>query len=799
MQKEGFKAQVQTRISLEVQQVRAVDFALQLGMVTETVTVETHAPLLESETSQAGQVIKVDQVSNLPMNVRQFLQLTYVAPMAVPATGDFRSTEVQRDAAMPASGGQRPEQNNYQIDGLDNKENGRNNYAISPPVDSISEFKVQTGMAPAEFGRGGGTIINVVTKSGTNDFHGSAYEFLRNDKFDARPFFSNRKSPLKRNQFGAALGGPVIRNKLHFFTNYEGLRQASTGNPPVGQVFTPNERAGIFTGAIRDPFTAVPFPNNTIPANRLDPISQNILKLVPLPNNPGDPARNFIYNAVPSGRIPRDGLVGRIDYNMGPSNTIFGRYLFDQENLTTPPQLPPPANSNGREFKLRAQGASAHWNHVVSPSLINNFTLGYTRYHNLNATLNSFKQDLITPAGITNTLAATDPLFWSAPIITVTGYLMPSEVTPNYRTSENYQLQESLFWNKGSHNIKIGGDVRNIREHMFYTGSNGATQFQNAYTGNNVADFLMGFPSNVSKTARATVWGSHVDYLSVYIQDDWKVSSRLTLNLGLRYEVESALRQTDNGGVDFDVKTGTLIISKYETNLPAILDFYKNIRTDVPIRVYDHRAPYDADTNNIAPRVGFAYRLAPRTVVRGGYGIYFDSPQIQSMASANDFAPNTLRPIWTADPRMPDLSYNPEGRSSAESALKTAGLTSFPFLSRNLPYSKIQQWMLSVQHQVGSRFVAEVMYQGSNTVIYRASTTWITAPRARERAGAASLSRLCPRAELFVLGARGLSGRLGQAGTEAVARTFVPGGIHFLQSYRSGLYSEREPGVGGSV
>jgi len=182
VQKEGFKSQVQTRIALEILQVRNVDFTLELGAVTETVTVEGRAPLLEAETSQAGQVIKNEQVNNLPLNVRQFMQLAFLAPMATPATGDFRSTELNRDTAVPAGAGQRPEQNNYQIDGIDNKEGGRNGFAISPPVDSVSEFKVQTGLAPAEFGRGGGTIINVVTRGGTNAYHGTLYEFLRNDK-----------------------------------------------------------------------------------------------------------------------------------------------------------------------------------------------------------------------------------------------------------------------------------------------------------------------------------------------------------------------------------------------------------------------------------------------------------------------------------------------------------------------------------------------------------------------------------------------------------------------------------------
>ena len=268
-------------------------------------------------------------------------------------------------------------------------------------------------MAPAEFGRGGGTIINVVTKSGTNAYHGTLYEFLRNDKFDARPFFSNRKNPLKRNQFGGALGGPIAQNKLFFFGNYEGYREASTGNPQVGQVFSDDERNGVFSTPVIDPLTKIPFPNNTIPQSRISPISQNILQLIPTANNPADPARNFIYNGVPSGHTVRDNAVARVDYNAGEKDTVYGRYLFDQEKTNTPPTLPPPANSGGRDFILRAQGASARWNHVLSPTTINNLNLGYTRYRNRLATLNSFTQDWITPSGITNTLSAVDPLFWA--------------------------------------------------------------------------------------------------------------------------------------------------------------------------------------------------------------------------------------------------------------------------------------------------------------------------------------------------------------------------------------------------
>src|SRR5581483_11789968 len=395
-EKAGFKRQLPTGIRLEILQVRNVDFSLELGVTAETVTVESRAPLLETETSQMGEVIKGEQVNNLPLNVRQFMQLAFLAPMVTPATGDYRSVEVNRDITAPAAAGQRPEQNNYQIDGVDNRESGRNNVAVAASVEAVGEFKVQTGISPAEFGRGGGLIINVATKSGTNQYHGSLYEFLRNTRFDARPYFSSRVNPLKRNQFGGALGGPVRHDRLFFFGNYEGFREASTGNPPVGMVFTQAQRSGVMPNPIVDPLNnRTPFPNNTIPQSRMDPISQKILQLIPLPNNP-DPLRNFIFNGVPSGHTRRDYAVGRVDYNLGANDILYARYLFDEENQRTPPSLPAPANSGGRNFLLRAQTASAHWNRVLNPSLINNLTLGFTRYHNILETLNSFKQDFIT-------------------------------------------------------------------------------------------------------------------------------------------------------------------------------------------------------------------------------------------------------------------------------------------------------------------------------------------------------------------------------------------------------------------
>lgn len=713
VEKEGFRTAIEREIKLDIQQVRSVDFRMEIGTASETISVDSTAPLLETQTTQVGQVIQNEQIAKLPINVRQFLQLAYLAPMATPATSDFRSTEIDRGSSVPAGAGARPENNNYQIDGMDNKEDGRNSFAVSPPVDSISEFKVQTGNAPAEFGRGGGIIINVATKSGTNRYHGSAYEFLRNNKLDARPFFSNGTSPLKRNQFGASLGGPIRNDKLFFFGNYEGFRQAATGNPPVGQVLTQAQRNGVFSSTITDPLTGQPFQNNTIPMDRINPISRYILGLVPLPNNPGSATRNFIFNAVPSGHVQRDNGVGRVDYNLGLKDMVYGRYLINDEATATSPALPSPANSGGTALTLKAQNVSVNWSHVFSPALLNNLSLGYARYQNRNATLNSFTQNLLTPSGITNTLADTNPLFWAAPSISVPGYLFPNENTPSYRTDNNFQLQESLVWNKGAHTIKAGVDLRSIREYMFYTGGSGATTFSNAYTGNNAVDFLLGYASSVNKTARASDWNSKVPFVGAYLQDDWKLTPKLTLNLGLRYEMEGALRQSGNNWVDWDASAGSMVLSSSIANRPFIQDFYTNIRPDIKVKFVDHLAPYDTNKLDFAPRIGLAYQLSSRWVVRAAYGMFYAAPEIQSLASSNDFAPNTLRPTWTADPKIPNLGYNPEGNVSAQQALAKAPLTIFPFISRHFPYGQVHQWNISVQRQLTRTLVLEALYQGT--------------------------------------------------------------------------------------
>ncbi|MFP5230928.1 MAG: carboxypeptidase regulatory-like domain-containing protein [Acidobacteriota bacterium] len=713
--KAGFRTVSTNNVKVTILSTVTVNFALQVGASSQTVYVNVGnaQTALQTQSSEAGTVIESSQINDLPLNVRQFMQLIYLAPMAAPASNDYRSTSLPRNTNVPAAGGQMPENNNYQIDGMDNLETGRNNWNVAVPVDSVQEFRVQVGMPPAEFGRGGGAIVNVVTRSGTDQFHGSAYEFARNQTFDATPDFSIKKSPLKRNQFGASLGGPILRQKLFFFGNYEGLRQVSTISPPTGLVPTALEKQGIFPSTIKNPSTGQPFPNNTI--TNIDPISQKLLQLFPDPNVSGQPGYNFSYFNVPSVNNNYDYIVGRVDTTLSPKDTLFGRYLYDKEVNGTPPQLPAPANSGGSHLTLFNQGAGMQWNHFFTPTLMNTASVSYERYHQITTTLNSYRQDFISTSGITDTLSATQPLFWAAPNITIPGLKTPSDATPSFSTMNNYQLQDAVVVTRGKHTLKFGGDLQRIQTDMFFTGSNGAWTFEGNFTGNGFADFLLGLPESVTKTLTATSWNTWMNYGAMFAQDDWRATHNLTFNIGLRYEVETAINMSDRCGMDMSLVNGvaTQIIPATCKSLAAIQSFSQNVNPSILLQTTNHVAPYNTDWNDIAPRFGFAYSIGANTVVHGGYGIFYADPQVASTASTNDYAPDDLAPIWTDSTSTPQFGWNPEGVLTGPQALKGAPLTVFPYLSRTMHYGMVQQWNANIERKINNNLSLQVMYQGS--------------------------------------------------------------------------------------
>ena len=447
-----------------------------------------------------------------------------------------------------------------------------------------------------------------------------------------------------------------------------------------------------------------------------------LLDLWPQANSAGDPARNFLFQPS-SAPIDRDNASIRGDYNIGVRDSVYVRYIFNDESVTTPPVFP--SGIGGRTFTLDAWTFGGHYNHVFSPRVVNDIGVAYMKYTNQNAAFLANGENIHQRVGITNTIADTDPLFTGSPGISIPGFLGLGEATPNNRDGYNYEITDNLSWQRGRHSLRVGGDVRKTLMHNFYTGSPSSHGFSNSYSLNNFADFLLGFPASINKTARAHPYGGDTHYFAGYFQDDWKVSPRLTLNLGVRYEIETAIHVPTYDFVGWDQQKGEMVVQDQIPTRQEIEAFYRDVRPDIKVRFDPHDTAYDADKNNISPRFGFAYQLNRRMVLRGGFGVFYTGPQV-SWIVANDFAPNFLRPIWTGDSIrpvvvLPDNSeiptgYNPEGAGGPEATVRyPAPLTIFPITSRDFPYSENNQWLLSWQSEITSSLMIEAQYLGSRT------------------------------------------------------------------------------------
>lgn len=709
-ERDGFTTATIEGIKLEVDQKARIDLKLQVGSIGETVKIEGET-LIETESSAMGEVITGAQIVNLPLENRQFLGLVGLVPGTAPAPRDFRSTEPGgRGVTIPSSNGGRPEDNNYSLDGIDNREIGRANYAISPSIDGVAEFKVSTGIMSAEHGRVSSAAVEVVTKSGANEFHGSLFEFHRNDAFDARNFFARTVSPLKRNQFGGSVGGRIVRDKHFFFVAFEPFLERRSGDPVVGIVPTQAMRSGVFPSTIRDPLNGnAPFPNNTIPDQRIDPISRRVLAYIPLPNN-SDPLRNFIYQRDPT-TTDKYLLTVRTDHQLSANDQLFGRYILDDEKIIQAPVLP--TGVGGLNSTVRAQGISVQETHIFSPSLLNQFSVGWTRFQLTEDDNFAHVKDVAAELGITLVGLDGAPEGWAFPSITMSGFLAPSGTFTRPRSTDIFQVRDTLSITKGNHSLRIGGDIRRYKSDNFSPGQlNGAFTFDNGFTGNSFANFLLGWPLNAARNLDPSEQNGKVTYFSGFVADDWKVTPRLTLNLGVRYEIETVLEETENEVARFDLASGKVLFP--EAIRTRIDDYYKNVRPDVPYGFYTGGL-YNQDKNNIAPRIGFAYRpfSGNRTVVRGGFGIYYNAPQITTLLSAVAAPPFSIRPTEVSSSATPQVRWNPVGGLNQA---QQGALTCFCFIQDDFPYAYSQQWALTLQQSITNSLLVELGYIGSHTL-----------------------------------------------------------------------------------
>jgi hypothetical protein len=634
----GFKQYVSSGLVLQVNQSARVDVQLSVGDVTEQVQVTAAAPVLETETSSRGAVIDQMKIVELPLNGRDYNQLALLSPGVLAPTPRLQSVGFK--GAFNVNGN-RAFNNAFQLDGVDNTSysnsfRGLNVQVVQPSVEALQEFKIQTNAYSAEFGRSSGALINAVTRSGSNDLHGTLYEFHRNDNLDAANFFANKNGLAKpfrlRNQFGAAAGGRIVRDKTFIFGDYEGLRDRS-GVVRPSSVPIPMWRQGIFATPIHNPFNptdtgqdfripAIPGCNDgsgncwRIPANLIDPVGKRVMDVAPDPNTVSATLdNNFV--TVPISKNRTDQFDVRLDHAVSQTVNLFGRYSFVDTTFVQPAPRPGLAEGSTNDTfgsaDLRSQGLAAGVTWVITPSMVSETRFGYARgdYYQLPPNFGSgCPEALIGLKG-----APTDEsICGGMPVFNFPGgslrRLGRTTSVPQFQTPRSYNFRQSLASTKGAHSIRLGGEILFVETGVRDVSSLlGNFDFSGRFTGvnsrweNAIADLLLGFPSRYQQDSNTT-FNLYQHMYFGFFQDDWKIARNFTLNLGLRYEFATPTRERDLQWANFDAAAGAYVAAK-----------------DGSLR---DQALVEPDRNNFAPRAGFSWSATSKTVVRGGYGIFYN-------------------------------------------------------------------------------------------------------------------------------------------------------------------------------
>jgi hypothetical protein len=707
----GFKSATKENITIQVQDRLRVDFDMSIGAVTENVVVSADSQLIQTETSSLGQVISSKQITDLPLNGRDYVQLatltTGVVRTSSGTNGNIGGSSTGGQNSFVANGA-RGTLNNFLLDGIDNNSNDNGGLILRTSVDAIEEFKIQTNSFSAEFGRSGGAAINAVVKSGTNLIHGTVFEFFRNSALDARDFFEDpatKKASFKQNQFGGTLGGPILKNKLFAFGDYQGTR---IRNPQtlISSVPTAAVRVGDFSGSenatIFDPQTGLPFPGNIIPADHIDPVSQAMLNLYPLPNQPG--FRNN-FKISPTEKDGIDQGDGRIDYNLSQSNQFFGRYSQSGRLDVVPTPLPGLANggggASGKGFE-DTKGAALGYTHIFSPAVVNEFRVGFNYVHVRRGVPLGGNQ--LPPPELRVPGVPDNPSTNGITLFRPNGYRRTGDpgFAPTILASQERQIRDVLSLTRGRHTIKVGAEMRWSEFNIFQVADpNGTFVFTGQFTsdpagivdsGSSIADELLGLPLTSSISTLLNL-GNRQHVPNLFAQDDFKVNRHLTLNLGVRYDYFSPIVEVNNKQSNFDYSTGQIIVAS---------------------RSGASRGLVDADKHNISPRVGFAWSPfdSGKSVLRGAYGIFYSGQEIRTAAPLQLAynVPFFSRPLFISDGVTPLLTV-----SGGFPAVDPANAIDPPVTSvdRRLKTPYYQQWNLAVEQALPAKMSLEIAYAGS--------------------------------------------------------------------------------------
>lgn len=705
--KAGFSNYIQSGIVLNLGQTVSESIVLTVGATTQSVQVTGKGPMIDTHEATVGQLVEKKLITDLPLNGRQAQSLVFLSPGTVDISNNYCLVNCQggvypgeQEASVNGSG---PGTVNYQLDGAGHNDTYMNTNLPFPNPDAIEEFNIQSNNLSAQYGGASSAVVNIVTRSGTNALHGDLFEFLRNGDFNARNYFAPVQDTLKQNQFGGSVGGPIIKDRLFYFGTYQGTRVRSTSQSQIGFVPTAPERTGDFSASgvnLVDPSTGNAFANNIIPTTMLNPVAQNILKYVPLPNGPN----GQLTYAGPPTRQNDDQWLVKIDADLG-KHRLSGRYfwtLFDQEpHVFTDNILA--ADSNGN--KVTVKNYALNDVYVVSPSLFFNTWFGAN-----SQTGGSLSGTSVGFPDLGSQIAAPDPPSLS---LSVQGYFGVSTNHKGDFDRGDWLLREDVTKVVGNHELHFGGELGHLYNNLVNTyGMGGSFNFYSQFSGNNLADFLLG---NVSQFNQGGGEFKNLSGLrwSAYIQDNWRVSRRLTLNLGLRWE--PFLPYKEDAGRVVCFAPGEQ--STRFPNAPAgIIYGGSNADSGCP-----SRSGTNNNFDNFGPRVGFAYRLTNdgKTSLRGGAGIYYIAPmttQYNAFADTAPFAPqfslfsvNLTNPFGSAGLANPfPAQYGPKlPDASVAFELPVSIRWYFP---TDFRVSQIYTWNLNLERQMGSSWLLRLSY-----------------------------------------------------------------------------------------